>query len=273
MTGISETFRELKERNEAALIAYLTVGDPDLTKTPKLAGALIDGGADIIELGIPFSDPIADGPTIQNATSRSLMSGTRPLDALRIARAINEKYDNPLVLMPYYNPIFRLGLGKFVDKARRSGISGIVVPDLPVEESQEYKKECLARGIDTIFLASPSTTHERLKQILSQTSGYLYLVSLYGVTGARTTVSNSAVSLVETYGRLVRDTVPLAVGFGISKPEHVSKIVRAGADGVIVGSAFVKLIEENQANMNRAALKLKGLAHSLKKATKTETQH
>jgi tryptophan synthase alpha chain len=115
-----------------------------------------------------------------------------------------------------------------------------------VEESQESKKECLARGNDTIFLAWPSTTHERLKQILSQTSGYLYLVSLYGVTGARPTVSNSAVSLVETYGQLVRDTVPLAVGFGISKPEHVSKIVRAGADGVIVGSAFVKLIEENQ---------------------------
>jgi tryptophan synthase alpha chain len=270
LTGISETFRELRDKSEAALIAYLTVGDPHPSKTPKLVDALIDGGADIIELGVPFSDPIADGPTIQNAASRSLKSGTRPLDVLRVAQIINEKYDNPLVLMPYYNAIFRFGLTKFLDKAKRSGISGIVVPDLPVEESQEYKKECVARGIDTIFLSSPSTSHERLKQILSQTSGYLYLVSLYGVTGTRATVSQSAISLVEEYDRLIGDTVPLAVGFGISKPEHVGKIVRAGADGVIVGSAFVKLIEENQTNMDRVSQKLRRLARSLKKAAQME---
>ena len=268
MTEISETFRELKDRNEGALIAYLTVGDPHPTRTPKLVGALIEGGADIVELGVPFSDPIADGPTIQNAVSRSLKSGTRPLDVFHVAQTINEKYDNPLVLMGYYNPIFRLGLAKFVELARRSGISGSIVPDLPVEESQEYRKECLARGIDTIFLASPSTNRERLNQILSQTSGYLYLVSLYGVTGMRAALPASVLDLVSTYGRLARDTVPLAVGFGISRPDQAGKIVRAGADGVIVGSAFVKLIEQNQTNINRAALKLKSLAHSMKKAVK-----
>jgi tryptophan synthase alpha chain len=268
MTGISETFRELRDRNEGALIAYLTVGDPHPLKTPKLVGALIEGGADIIELGIPFSDPIADGPTIQNAVSRSLMSGTRPLDALRIARTIGEMYDNPLVLMLYYNPILRFGLPKFLNLAKKAGISGIVVPDLPVEESREYKKECMSRAIDTIFLASPSSGLERANQILAHASGYLYLVSLYGVTGARTAVSESALSLVKTYSRIAKDTIPLAVGFGISKPQHVTRIIKAGADGVIVGSAFVRIVEENQRNMRRAALKLRGLSNSLKKAAR-----
>ena len=268
MTRISETFTQLKEKSEGALIAYLTVGDPHPKETPRLVGALVEGGADIIELGIPFSDPIADGPTIQNAVSRSLASGARPLDALEAARDIHERYDTPLVLMTYFNPIFRSGLSRFLNLARKSGISGVIVPDLPVEESQEYKKECVASDLDTIFLASPSTDPERLKHILRQTSGYLYLISLYGVTGMRAAVAESALSLIKQYSDFIAGSVPLAAGFGISEPEHVNQIIRAGADGAIVGSAFVKIIEENTGNLPRAAEKLKNLARAMKQAAK-----
>ena len=200
---ISESFAQLKKKGEGALIAYLTVGYPTPKQTPRLIGAMIEGGADIIELGIPFSDPIADGPTIQNAVMRSLASGTKPLDALEIAQAVHEKHDTPLVLMTYFNPIYRVGLQKFLSLAKNSGISGIIVPDLPVEESKDYKKECVATNIDTIFLASPSTHPDRLKQILAQTSGYLYLISLYGVTGVRSAVSESALALIKEYRAIV----------------------------------------------------------------------
>jgi len=267
MTRISETFAQLNKKDEGALIAYLTVGYPNLKQTPRLIGALIEGGADIIELGIPFSDPIADGPTIQNAVMHSLASGTRPLDALEIARAVHEKHDTPLVLMTYFNPIYRVGLQKFLSLAKNSGISGIIVPDLPVEESKDYKKECVATDIDTIFLASPSTHPERLKQILAETSGYLYLISLYGVTGVRSAVSQSALTLIKEYRAIVEESIPLAVGFGVSKPDHVRKMINAGADGAIVGSAFVKIISENSRNMPRSVKKLGGLVRAMKKAT------
>jgi len=264
---ISESFAQLKKKGEGALIAYLTVGYPTLKQTPRLIGAMIEGGADIIELGIPFSDPIADGPTIQAAVMRSLASGTKPLDALEIARAVREKHDTPLVLMTYFNPIYRVGLQKFLSLAKNSGISGIIVPDLPVEESKDYKKECVATDIDTIFLASPSTHPERLKQILAQTSGYLYLISLYGVTGVRSAVSESALALIKEYRAIVGGAIPLAVGFGISKPDHVKEMIHAGADGAIVGSAFVKIIGENSRNMPRSLKKLEGLVRAMKKAT------
>ena len=235
--------------------------------TPRLVAALIEGGADIVELGIPFSDPIADGPTIQAAVKRSLANGAKPLNALEVARVVRRKYDTPIVLMTYYNPIFRVGLRRFLTSARESGISGIIVPDLPVEESAEYKKECVAASLDTIFLASPSTEPQRLKEIMFQTSGYLYLISLYGVTGVRVTLPDSALTLVRKYRAELHGTLPLAVGFGISQPEHVRDLVRAGTDGVIVGSAFVKIVGENSRNVARASTKLTRLARSLKRAT------
>lgn len=269
MTAISDTFNELKTKNEGALITYLTVGDPHPRKTPRLVSALIEGGTDIVELGIPFSDPIADGPTIQNAVSRSLASGSRPTDALEIAQEVHERSDTPLVLMTYFNPVFRLGPSKFISLARKSGVSGMIVPDLPIEEAHEYRKECLARDIDTIFLASPATSPSRLREISAQTSGYLYLIPLYGVTGMRTTVAQSALNLIRDFKGLLAGSVPLAAGFGISKPEHVKQIIDAGADGAIVGSAFVKIIEENRTNLSRAAKKLQSLARAMKKATKS----
>jgi len=267
MSFISKTFDELKARGEAALIAYITVGDPTLKHTPRLVSALIEGGADMVELGIAFSDPIADGPTIQAAVKRSLTSGARPLDAVSVARTINEEHDSPLVLMTYYNPIFRVGLPKFLALARKSGISGMIVPDLPVEESVDYKKACVEASLDTIFLASPSTSQQRLKEIVAQTSGYLYLISLFGVTGARKTFPDSALNLVKEYSSILQHTLPLAVGFGISQPEHVRSLVRAGASGVIVGSAFVEIVGENSRNIKLASTKLTRLARKLKKAT------
>lgn len=268
MTAISEAFTQLKKRKEAALIAYITIGDPHMKDTPRLAAALIEGGADLIELGIPFSDPIADGPTIQSAVARSLSNGAKPLDALSIARTVRAQYDTPLVLMTYFNPIFRIGLAEFMRGAKESGISGIIVPDLPVEESTDYKRECNLSGLDTIFLASPSTSPQRLKQILSQTSGYLYLISLYGVTGLRTSISDSALELVKKYSSTVAGSVPLAVGFGISTPDHVHRIVQSGADGVIVGSAFVNVIEASSGNVTRASSMLETLAREMKEATR-----
>jgi len=267
MTKISDKFRELRKRKEGALIAYVTVGDPNSEATAPLVGALIEGGADIIELGIAFSDPIADGPTIQSAVGRALASGTKPQDVFKIARTIKDQHDIPLVLMTYYNPVFKFGLSKFLQLARESGISGMIVPDLPFEEAREYKKECLAAGIDTIFLAAPSTDPGRLKQILIETSGYLYLISLYGVTGARSTIPDTAFDLVKNYSRLLSGSIPLAVGFGISTPEQVQRLMHAGADAVIVGSAFINLIAQSPQNPDAAANKLKNLARELKKAT------
>jgi tryptophan synthase alpha chain len=267
LTRISESFAELNERGEGALIAYLTVGYPNLKATPRLVGALIEGGADIIELGIPFSDPIADGPTIQSATTQSLKNGVRPLDTLDMARDVHEKHDTPLVLMSYFNPIYRLGLHKFLALAKNSGISGIIVPDLPLEESKDYKKESVSANIDTIFLASPSTQPDRLRAILAQTSGYLYLVSLYGVTGIRSSVAESTLTLIGKYRATMAGSLPLAVGFGISTPNHVKEMIHAGADGAIVGSAFVDIIRKNQTNPIQTARILEKTARAMKKAT------
>jgi tryptophan synthase alpha chain len=161
-------------------------------------------------------------------------------------------------------------LHKFLTSAGKSGISGIIVPDLPVEESADYKKECVAASLDTIFLASPSTEPERLKAIISQTSGYLYLISLYGVTGVRQSLPNSAVELVKKYQAIVQGTVPLAVGFGISRPDHVKRLVLAGADAVIVGSAFVRIVGANSRNLAEGSAKLRRLARTLKSATKSK---
>ncbi len=267
MSKISKTFAQLKEKNQGALIAYLTVGDPHPKKTPRLVEALIKGGADIVELGVPFSDPIADGPTIQNAVTRSLSSGAKPSDAFEVAKTINERFDVPLVLMTYFNPVTRFGLSKFLDLATGSGIAGMIIPDLPVEESGDYRKQCMAHGVDTIFLASPSTTQDRLRQILRETSGFLYLISLYGVTGARQKLDETSLKLVKEYHDFVAGSMPLAAGFGVSKPEHIAQLIDAGADGAIVGSAFVKIIEQNQIDTREAARKLERFARALKKAT------
>jgi len=268
MTKITETFQKLKNRGEAALIGYVTAGDPEPQVTPKIADALIKGGVDIVELGLPFSDPIADGPTIQAASVRALQGGTTPRKVLEIAREIRQAHDVPVVIMTYYNPVFRMGLDNFFRLAKNCMVDGVIVPDMPVEEAADYKQAANACGVDTIFLAAPSTSAERLPKIVECTSGFLYLVSHFGVTGAKAAVEDSTIQLVKRVVPYTQGHVPLAVGFGVSKPEHARCIIEAGADGVIVGSAFVNIIAKNQENTNTMLGELGEMAHKLKAATR-----
>ncbi len=268
MTAINETFQKLKSRNEAALIGYVTAGDPQPKATPRIADALIKGGVDILELGLPFSDPIADGPTIQAASVRALNAGTTPRKVLELAREIRQAHDVPVVIMTYYNPVFRVGLGTFFRLAKNCMVDGVIVPDLPVEEAADYKQAASASGIDTIFLAAPSTSTQRLPKIVEYTSGFLYLVSHFGVTGAKNTLADSTIQLIKKFLPYTHGHVPLAVGFGVSKPEHVRCITEAEADGVIVGSAFVNIIQRNQSKLGTIMKQLEESARKLKEATR-----
>jgi len=237
---LSEKFSELKSKNEGALIAYICAGDPTPEATKEHVEALIRGGADIIELGLPFSDPVADGPTIQAGIERALNAGMTPDIFFETAGSLNVAV--PLVVMTYYNLIFRRGLEKFVQDCSSSGISGIIVPDLPAEESGELAASCKKYDMDLIFLVAPTTTESRMKHILARAGGFIYLVARLGVTGARTDIAASTRQLIER----VKTSIPRAVGFGISNGRQASEIIRAGADGVIVGSAFVDIIAKGK---------------------------
>lgn len=235
---ISEKFDELREKKEGALIGYVMAGDPTFEASSEVVKALAKGGADIIELGFPFSDPVADGPTIQVAGQRALAEGMDIERYFAFARAL--EVDVPLVCMTYYNPVFRYGVEKFVENAAEAGISGLIIPDIPVEEAADLKTGCDAHGLDLIFLVAPTTTEARIRKILQRGSGFIYLVSRLGVTGARDDVAGSTKELLSR----VNTDIPKAVGFGISTGEQAAEVRKAGADGVIVGSAFVRIIEE-----------------------------
>lgn len=234
---ISEKFSELKARREGALICYVMAGDPSAEATGRIVKSLADGGADIIELGFPFSDPVADGPTIQAAGQRALAAGMDILNYFELVSGLEVSI--PLVCMTYFNPVFRYGVEKFVEGAAAAGIGGLIIPDIPVEEAVDLKNSCNKHGIDLIFLVAPTTTDERVRKILERGSGFLYLVSRLGVTGTRTDVS---VSTKDLLGRIETE-LPKAVGFGISTGKQAEEVIAAGADAVIVGSAFVKIIE------------------------------
>jgi tryptophan synthase alpha chain len=266
MSEIRKAFRRLKEQNSGALIGYITGGDPKPEHTLRIAGALITGGVDILELGIPFSDPIADGPTIQAASARALRAGTTPRMVLEMAQEIKRKLRVPIVILTYYNPILRMGLDNFLRSASSNRVDGLVVPDLPVDEADEYRKIAETYGIDTVFVATPSTSIARLTKIVACTSGFLYLVSRFGVTGARENLEHSTVQLVERFLPYTRGQIPLAVGFGISKPKHIKAIIGGGADGAIVGSAFVNIVDKNQGNIGETLKEIKEYAHELKEA-------
>ena len=268
MSAIEERLRGLREKGEGALIAYVCGGDPDPEYTPEIVDSLIRGGADIIELGIPFSDPIADGPTIQAASVRALKAGTTPTSVMDMVGRVKEKHSSvPLAILTYYNPVFRMGLEGFFRLASDCGIDGVIIPDLPVEEAEEYKRHAEDYGIDTIFLATPNTTTERLERIISYTSGFLYLVSVFGVTGARESIHELTLRTMERLLPRIRGRIPLAVGFGISEPEHVRTIIRSGADGAIVGSALVKIIERYRDNLDEMVGALEEKASQLKAGT------
>jgi tryptophan synthase alpha chain len=267
MRAIEKRFDILGRKGEGGLVSYVMAGDPKIETTVKIADALIEGGTDILELGIPFSDPVADGPTIQSAGLRALKNRTTPSRVLNAARKIKTRHNTPIVILTYYNLIFRMGVHNFFQKAKMNLIDGVIVPDLPVEEAEDYKKIAEGNKIDTIFLASPSTSIERLRTIINQTSGFLYLVSLYGITGARQNLPDASVNLIRKFSRHTSKKIPLCVGFGISQPDHVSTAIKNGADGVIVGSMFVNLIKKGVTNEIRMLNTIKTFASKLKKAT------
>jgi len=244
--NLQDKFTELKTRGEGALIAYICAGDPTPNDTRTIIHALVRGGADIIELGLPFSDPIADGPTIQASIERALDSGMNPDIFFDLARSLDADVgaDVPLVVMTYYNLIFKRGLEKFVSDCVKSGITGIIVPDLPVEESDDLALQCRKYKVDLIFLIAPTTYPKRMKRIAENGSGFIYLVARIGVTGARDDVAESTLSLIDAVRSTTHTTTPLAVGFGISTGDQAAAIIGAGADGAIVGSAFVNIIAD-----------------------------
>ena len=242
-TRISRLFERLKASRRAGLIGYITAGDPTPDATPELVAALERGGCDLIELGVPFSDPIADGPVIQRAADRALRAGTTLHGVLDMVRKIRERSEIPLLLFTYLNPVLRYGLDALAVDAVAAGIDGCLIIDLSVEEAGPYVDAMRSRGLDTVFLVSPTSTRRRLELVAKYSTGFIYLVSRTGVTGERASLSASVEPLVELM-RVITD-LPLAVGFGISRPEHVFA-VGSVADAVVVGSAIVRAVEQNQ---------------------------
>jgi tryptophan synthase alpha chain len=225
-----------------ALIAYITAGDPTPEKTPELVAALERGGVDLIELGVPFSDPIADGPVIQRGAERALKAGTNVKKVVAIAAKIRQTSAIPLLLFTYMNPVLRYGLDALARDARAAGIDGCLLTDLSVEEALSYAGAMRSAGLDTVFLAAPTSTPARLKLVAEYSRGFVYLVSRTGVTGERASIADSLAPLVSSMRAVTK--LPLAVGFGISTPEQARDVARL-ADGVVVGSAFVRLVEQN----------------------------
>jgi tryptophan synthase alpha chain len=229
-------------QNRPSLVAYLTCGDPNLATSRDIVFAAIDAGADVIELGVPFSDPVADGPVIQRASERALRGGTTLQQVLELAKEIRQRSQAGLIVFTYLNPIMRMGLARFSAAAEHAGIDGALVTDLPVEESDDYLAEMKKRALATVFLAAPTSTDERLKDIARSSSGFVYAVSRTGVTGARQQLPQDAPALVRRLRKYTK--LPVAVGFGISTAEQFSA-VGAFADAAVVGSAIVQTIERN----------------------------
>ncbi|HEY2381450.1 MAG TPA: tryptophan synthase subunit alpha [Terriglobia bacterium] len=242
MTRIENTFAKLKSSRRKAFIPYITAGDPSLDVTLDLVLALDKAGADIIELGVPFSDPIADGPVIQRATERALRNGVHLPAILRLGAKIREKSEIPVVLFSYFNPLYSYGLGKLANAAAEAGFDGVLASDLTVEESESFTRAMRDSGLNTVFLVAPTSSPERMKKIAETSNGFLYAVSRTGVTGEQQELAADLKTFLQTL-RSHTDS-PIAVGFGISRPEHV-RAVWQEADGAVVGSSIVKEVEQH----------------------------
>lgn len=242
MMSVSEKFNILRNRGEAALIPFITAGDPSLEATAQAIIALDRHGADLIELGIPYADPLADGPVIQAASTRSLQKGTNLAGILTLLEEIKGKINAPLIIFSYFNPILRHNIPDFLQKIYDSGARGLVVPDLPLEEAQTLLEPARSVGIEVTLLIAPTTPPDRMAKIAEQSEGFIYLVSTTGVTGVRQQVAKGVQRQLEAL-RTVTDK-PIGVGFGISQPEHAKQVITWNADGVIVGSAIVRRLAE-----------------------------
>jgi tryptophan synthase alpha chain len=262
---IAETIGKVRQAGGSAFIPYLTAGFPDDSTCLDLLTALGENGADVIEIGLPFSDPLADGPTIQMSSRKALDNGITVQDVFNLAAKARERLDCPLILMTYCNPVFRRGPATFAAQAKESGIDGVIIPDLPVDEADDWLEAAERQDLDTIFLVAPTTTTARLRQIASKTGGFLYYVSMTGVTGSACTVSDEMLAHVRK--TQAASPVPVAVGFGISEPDQARTLARV-ADGVIVGSAFIRTIAEEPGPAEQVAA-VSRLAASLSAALKS----
>jgi len=243
LSKVDEMFCELKNNKKLALMPFIMAGDPNIEITSEILLKLQENGADLIESGIPYSDPLADGPVIQMAASRALKSGTNLRKVIKLLESLKDKLNIPIILFSYLNPLLSFDFEKFCEMASNAGVSGLIVPDLPLEEAYKFSKIVSNQSIYLILLVAPTTPFERMKQISNHTKGFTYLVSVTGVTGERNKMENRVENLISKLKDV--NSNPIAVGFGISTSEHVNKVREWGADGVIIGSAFVKRISSS----------------------------
>ena len=266
MSKIKNKFLQLKKKKERALIAYIMAGFPNEKTTMSAVKGLVKGGADIIEIGYPFSDPIADGPVIQNASTVSLNYGTKLDKFFQIIKKIRKETDIPLVLMTYTNILYKKGFDKFMQKAKSVGIDGFILPDMSIEESKAYLAAARKNHLDTIFLISPNTTTERIKKILKDTSGFLYLVSIFGTTGMQTKIQKYTVDAIKKTKKIVNKRIHIGIGFGVNTPNDARKFLSLGVDAIIVGSAFLRLIERTPSS--KIESKITAFTKNLKNTTR-----
>jgi tryptophan synthase alpha chain len=265
MNRINKTFKNLASKGSKAFIPFITAGDPSLDITHSLILKLESAGADVVELGIPFSDPIADGPSIQRASLRALENNTSLRDVIGMVTELRKETQIPIVLMGYYNPVYKYGVAEFVNDAVKSGIDGVIIADLPPEEASELATPAIKHDLATIFLVAPTSTSERVKLITQASTGYIYCVSTTGVTGARDKVSDELAPMI----KLIREYTnkPIAVGFGVSTPDQARDVAKM-ADGVIIGSAIVNLIEKYKDDPEKLFTSVEKFASSITKAIK-----
>ncbi|MEC4986398.1 MAG: tryptophan synthase subunit alpha [Oscillatoria sp. PMC 1068.18] len=252
MTSVSDCFESLKKRSQCAFIPFLTAGDPDLQTTAKALKLLDRAGADLIELGVPYSDPLADGPVIQAAATRALRRGVKLEDVLQIVQDVAPEIKAPIILFTYYNPIYYRGIEAFLKQIVEAGVKGLVVPDLPLEEAESLLKPAAEVGIEVTLLVAPTSPRERIEAIAKKSQGFIYLVSVTGVTGMRQEMQSRVQDLLQSLRSATKK--PIGVGFGISTPEQAKQVQAWGADAVIVGSAFVKRLAEGTPDSGLAAI-------------------
>jgi tryptophan synthase alpha chain len=246
MSRIEEVFRSLKAMNKKAFIPYIMAGDPSIERTQEIVRALAVSGADIVELGVPFTDPLADGPMIQRAAERALKAGVTLRKVIWLVRELRKETGIPLILMTYYNPVFKYGLVKFINDAVAAGVNGVIVPDLPPDEAADLMRPAQAAGLDTIFLIAPTSTRERMKKVAEASKGFIYYVSLTGITGSKISLDGSLEESIHVIRSFTEK--PVAVGFGVSTPKEAYAVAQI-ADGVIIGSAIVKKIHESPGHL------------------------
>ena len=270
---ILELFEKNQDKNSKYFMPFLVAGDPNIEQFKKLTLA-IEPYCDILEIGIPFSDPIADGPTIQEANTRAFIAGINTTLALKAIKEIRTKTEKPIVILTYYNILIQGGttiedsLDKTFSNLKNSGVDGIVIGDLPIEEADLALKACEKYDICLIFLIAPSTTEERLKKVIKVAKGFIYLISIMGVTGTRESVAQITKDTIKCVKLQTKEALPIFVGFGISKPEHASAIIDAGADGIIIGSAIVKIVKKNLSNFSKMEQEMRTFVINIKNIIK-----